>query len=212
MIDRVEQARRGQSPQRKTSTAHPYAALEHRVIDSPAYAGLTFSARALLTLLTRQLTKDNNGHLQATFKYLKAYGFDSERTIGRGIKELIAHGFVYRTRLGGYQQGASQYAVTWLPITRREDVFLNGFVSCAWRDWNPIDKKTPPAKIPSITGKNVLLSLPPQDKNAAIRQDKNADIEYIPCRGVELPPAWIPEYVARLTALGLARACPVAIH
>ena len=184
MIDRVEATRRGQSSQRKPSTKHPYAALEHRVIDSPAYRALTYSARSLLTMLTRQLTKDNNGHLQATFKYLKEYGFDSERTIGRGIKELIAHGFVCRTRLGGYQQGPSLYAVTWLSITRKENVFLNGFVSCAWRDWNPADKKTPPAKIPSITGKNVVLSLSPQDKNAADRQDKNADYELIPHREI----------------------------
>lgn len=188
MMDRVEAARRGRSPPR-TSTKHPYAAIEHRVIDSPAYAALTFSARALLIMLARQLNKDNNGHLQATFKYLKEYGFDSERTIGRGIKELIANGFVYRTRLGGYQQGASQYAVTWLPITRKENLFTDGFVLFAWRNWNPLDKKIPPAKIPSITGKNVVRSLSVEDKNAANKQDKNADIELMPCRGVELVPA-----------------------
>lgn len=72
----------------KASTRHPYAAIDHRVIDSPAYADLTFSARSLLTLLTRQLTKDNNGHLQATYKYMKAFGFDSEHTLSRSIKQL----------------------------------------------------------------------------------------------------------------------------
>ena len=85
----------------KTSTRHPYCAIDHRVIDSPAYAALTYSARSVLTLLTRQLTKDNNGHLQATFKYMSAHGIDSERTLSRGVKELIAHGFIYRTRSGG---------------------------------------------------------------------------------------------------------------
>jgi hypothetical protein len=80
---------------------HPYAAIEHRVIDSDAYADLTFSARALLMQLARQLTKDNNGHLQATHSYMKRYGF-SENTLTRAIAELIAHGFIYRTRSGGY--------------------------------------------------------------------------------------------------------------
>lgn len=72
--DRTESAR-GRSLA-KTTTKHPYAAIEHRVIDSAAYAALSFlfSARSLLVLITRQLTKDNNGHLQTTFSYMKRFG------------------------------------------------------------------------------------------------------------------------------------------
>ena len=169
----------------KTSIRHPYCAIDHRVIDSPAFAALTYSARSVLTLLTRQLTKDNNGHLQATFKYMRVHGIDSERTLSRGIKELIAHGFVYRTRVGGYQKGASQYAVTWLSITKRNDIFLDGFTPCAWREWTPTDKKIPPAKIPSISCKNGILHPPVHAKNAARKGAKNADNEYVPCRAVE---------------------------
>ena len=169
----------------KTSTRHPYAAIDHRVIDSPAYAALTYSARSVLTLLTRQLTKDNNGHLQATFKYMSEHGIDSERTLSRGVKELIAHGFIYRTRTGGYQQGASQYAVTWLSITKRNDIFLDGFAPCAWREWTPADKKTPPAKLQSISGKNGILTPSAHAKNAASTPRKNADNEYVPCRVVK---------------------------
>ena len=55
-IDRAEQ-KRGQSAT-KTTTKHPFAAIEHRVIDSPAYADLTFSARSLLQLFARQLSRD----------------------------------------------------------------------------------------------------------------------------------------------------------
>ncbi len=182
-VDRVEQTRRGQSPP-KTSTKHPYAAIEHRVIDCPAYADLSFSARSLLILLTRQLTKTNNGHLQATFKYLKQFGF-SERTVARSVKELIAHGFVYRTRAGGYQQGASQYAVTWLPITDRRDIFLDGFQSCAWRTWQYAEKKTPLSKMPSISCKNGILTPAAHAKFAARQGAKFADNELMPCRVVE---------------------------
>lgn len=168
----------------KTHTKHPYAAIEHRVIDSDAYAALTFSARSLLTLLTRQLSKDNNGHLQATYTYLRRFGFDSERTISRGVKELIAHGMIYRTRCGGYQQGASRYAVTWLPVKDRHGLYLDGFKSCAWRDWKPDampNDKKPPAKMQGTHGKNGILTPSAHAKNTGSTPRKNADNELMPC-------------------------------
>ena len=210
MIDRVEQARRGQSPP-KTSTKHLYAAIEHRVIDSPAYADLSFSARSLLLQIARQTTKNNNGHLQATYSYLQKFGF-SERTVIRGVKELIAHGFIYRTRCGGYQQGASKFALTWLPITNRQDIYLDGFQACAWRKWDADQKKIPLPNLPSITCQIGTLTPATHAKKTGSPGAKFTDNELIPHRGIELAPTWIPEYVARLTALGLAHACPVAIH
>jgi len=182
-VDRVEAARRGKTAP-KTSTKHPYAAIEHRVIDSPAYADLTFSARSLLTLLTRQLTKDNNGHLQATYSYLRNFGFKSERTISRDIKELIAHGMICRTRCGGYQQGASQFAVTWLSVKDKQGLSLDGFVSCAWRNWEPDtmpNDKTPPAKMQYTHGKNGILTPALHAKNTASTPRKSADNELMPC-------------------------------
>jgi len=229
MVDRVEQQRRGHPP-RKSSTAHPYAAIEHRVIDSPAYASLTFSARSLLVQIARQLSKDNNGHLQATFKYLEPYGF-SENTISRGVSELISAGIIYRTRAGGYQQGPAKYAVTWLSISKNTDgLFLAGFKPCAWRDWRP-DKKSPPSKVRTANRKNGEWTSPTAPKFAVSQPPKSEDIELMPCRDVysalsqsgsdqenhSQPFAphlgdWIPAYVNRLTALGLAHACPVTIQ
>ena len=131
----------------KLSTKHPYAAVDHRVMDSEAYIDLTYSAQALLLQLARQLNGHNNGRLQATFSYLGQRGF-SENTISRGIAELIAHGMIYRARAGGYQQGPAKYAVTWLPICKITDgLFLGGFKIGAWRDWDAKNKKTPPPKI-----------------------------------------------------------------
>jgi hypothetical protein len=168
----------------KTPTKHPYAATEHRVIDSPAYADLSFSARSLLVLITRQLTKDNNGNLQATFSYMSRFGFDSEHTLSRGIKELIAHGMIYRSRSGGYQQGAAKYAVTWLTILNRTGLFMDGFKPCAWRDWQPAEKKSPPSKMQDTDCKNGIRTPPATAKNAASHPPKRADIELMPCRGV----------------------------
>ncbi len=165
----------------KTSTKHPYAAIEHRVLDSPAYAALTFSARSLLTMLARQLTKSNNGRLQATYKYLQRYGFESDNTISRGIKDLIAAGLIYRTRCGGFHQGPSLYAVTWLSIgSQREGLFLHGFKACAWRDWPPAESKNTPPKVRTVSRKNEERTMATAAKNAVGRPPKIADYEYVP--------------------------------
>lgn len=184
--DRTEQSRRGQSATKKT-TKHPYAAIDHRVIDSPAYADLTFSARSLLQLLVRQHTKpNNNGHLQATHSYMERFGF-SDRTLTRAIKELIGHGFVYRTRCGGYQQGASQYAVTWLPIEKRTGLYLDGFLHCAWRHWEAPKKNSPPANLRTSNRKSGDRQLVAQAKFTANRDAKFTDNELMPCRAVKTP-------------------------
>ncbi|WP_220635010.1 hypothetical protein [Georgfuchsia toluolica] len=115
-------------------------------MDSPAYADLSFSARALLILIVRQSTKDNNGHLQAAFSWCKRYGFGSEHTLRAAIQELISHGFIYRTRSHGVNKVWAKYAVTWLPIKQREGLFLDGFESCAWRHWEPGAEKKAPGK------------------------------------------------------------------
>lgn len=173
----------------KTSTKHPYAAIEHRVIDSDAYADLTFSARSLLVLIARQLTKSNNGHLQATHSYMSKYGF-SENTLARAIKELISHGMISRTcadrhKLGtdNYKRIASKYAVTWLSITNRNGLHLDGFVSCAWRDWSNEYKKFPTSKMAAQSPQICGLPLPSPPKFDGKPPPKTEDIELIPCRG-----------------------------
>lgn len=177
---------------------HPYAAIEHRVIDSPAYADLTFSAQALLVLLARQLTKDNNGHLQATYKYLQPRGFDSEHTISRAIGDLVAHGMIYRTRSGGFHQGAAQYAVTWLSITNKDGLFLQGFKLFAWRDWQPEQKKTRPPKVQSASCINGIWTPPAAALYAARPPPKSADNELMPCT------QWMQGYLKQLADRGLA--------
>jgi hypothetical protein len=171
----------GIKPQKKYSTKHPYTAIEHRVIDSAAYADLTFSARSLLVLIARQLSKDNNGWLQATYSYMKRYRF-GENTLSRAIAELIAHGMIYRTRSGGYQQGAAQYAVTWLSICKmREGLFLQGFKPYAWRDWQPDGKNIPPSKrrLTHLQNGEWIASATP--KKEAVSPPKSKDIELMPC-------------------------------
>ena len=155
MIDRVEANRRGQSSQRKGSTQHPYAAIDHRVIDSPAFADLSSSSVRLLLVMARQLTKDNNGRLNAAFKFCQSRGFGSEHTLRDAIADLIKHGFIYRTRSHGANGAWAHYAVTWLPIKSREGLFLDGFKPFAWRDWKPSEKNSTRQKVPDQGGQKL---------------------------------------------------------
>ncbi|WP_153116255.1 hypothetical protein [Rhodocyclus tenuis] len=180
MIDRTEAARRG-GKSKASKLQHPFCFIEHRVIDSPAFADLTFSARSLLFHLARQYDGTNNGHMQAAFSYLSRYGFDSDRTITRGIAELVSHGFVFRTRCGGFHAGPSRYALTWLPIKNRSGIFAEGFQQCAWRDWTPTKSEKPPSKMRTRSRKNGGLPDLTAAQKTATPPAKSADIEYLPC-------------------------------
>lgn len=165
----------------KTSTKHPYAAIEWRVIDSLAYADLTFSARALLVQIARQLTKTNNGHLQATFSDMGRFGF-SVNTLSRTTHELITHGFIYKTKSGGFHQGAAQFAVTWLSVTNTNGIFMQGFKSCAWRDWQP-EKKSRAPKVRTYSLKNGERTEATTPKSEAMPHPKSEHIELMPIGG-----------------------------
>lgn len=168
---------------KKYSNKHPYAAIEHRVIDSPAYADLTHSACRLLTIMTRQITKDNNGNLQATFSYCKKRGINSEHTLRDAIADLIAHGFIYRTRSHGANKAWARYAVTWLPIKKREGLYLDGWVPCAWRDWQPDQKKCSRQKMQDQSGRKCSFATENPAESASSSPAKCADYELMPCRG-----------------------------
>ena len=184
--DRTEATRRAQVPP-KTSTKHPYAAIEHRVIDSPAFADLKPTAQALLLLVARQLTKDNNGHLQASFKWCNRYGIGSEHTLRKAIADLISHGLLYRTRSHGANGAWAKYAVTWLPIKQREGLFLAGFASCARREWVPTKKKTSPQKLLDSSGRKCSFTPKHPAETAGSRGAKTADYELMPCSAVNAP-------------------------
>mgnify|MGYP001200818307 CR=1 FL=1 len=184
--DRVESFKRGQSLA-KTTTKEPYAAIEHRVIESPAFAALRPSAVLLLLLMARQLSKDNNGHLHAAFKWCSKFGIGSEHTLRDAIAQLIAHGMIYRTRSHGANGAWARYAVTWLPIKKRDDLFLAGFKPCAWRDWKPLQKKTTRQKVQEQSGRKCSFTPEHPAESAGTRGAESADNELMPCSAVKTP-------------------------
>ena len=194
----------------KAHTKHPFVAIEHRIIDSPAFAAMKPTSKVLLLLVARQLTKDNNGHLQATFAFCQRYGFGSEHTLRGAIAECISHGFLYKTRSHGANKAWTKFAVTWLPVQKKEGLFLSGFKPFAWRDWSPDDKKSTRQKVLDQSGKKCSFTPEHPAETAGNRPAKTADYE--PCchgRGVfdgagEVGGDWLAAYLARLAARSLA--------
>lgn len=137
MLDRQEARERGQRQFKKRAGAHPFGQLQHRVVDSAAFADLSNSAKVLLMLLVRQCDHRNNGRLRAAFSWARKFGIASEHTLHKAIADLIAHGFLYRTRSHGANQQAATYALTDRPIPDKEGLFLGAWQPDGWRNWIP---------------------------------------------------------------------------
>lgn len=217
-IDRTEAAKRGQQ-QRKHSTQHPFIAIEHRVFDSAAFVALKPNAKVTLFAIARQLRKDNNGHLQATASWLRRYGIGSEHTVKDAIAQLVAHGLIYRTRSHGANGQWATYALTWLPISKKDGLFLAGFVPNAWRDWLSSAEKSSPQKLQGDTRKKCSFTHESPAETAGTHTAKSAEYESVlPCidKSNDSQPLgygkWVADYLSRLAALGprFSKFCPVA--
>lgn len=175
---------RGLGSKKQRKVTHPYAAIEHRVIDSLAFAALKSSSVVLLVLLARQLTRDNNGHLQATWSYCRKKGFGSENTLRAAISELIKYGFIHRTRSRGANRVAALYAVTWLPIKRKEGLYLHSFNKDGWKAW---EEKNHPSKTEGSGYQfRVRSSANTAKIDVSIPQETD-DYELVPCISSQKP-------------------------
>ncbi|SFO33746.1 hypothetical protein [Nitrosospira briensis] len=94
-----------------------YSAIAHSVLDSVAFIGASYTAKALLLEMMRQHNGSNNGHLQLAYSWLKTRGWTSRSVIQRARAELLSRNLIICTKIGGLNMGASQYAVTWLSIS-----------------------------------------------------------------------------------------------
>jgi hypothetical protein len=95
-----------------------FVALPWSVLDCPAYAALSHTARSLLIEIARQFVIDNNGRLLASRAYLATRGWKSAAVIDRAKRELLAAGFIHETVKGHRPNKASWYAVTWRTLDR----------------------------------------------------------------------------------------------
>lgn len=94
-----------------------FVSMPHALLINSTYSELSGGATKLLLALLADYVGNNNGHLTATFSRMKRFGFNSKDSLARGIRELIALGFVLRTRTQ-HLRSPALYAVTWLPISK----------------------------------------------------------------------------------------------
>lgn len=63
-----------------------------------------------------------NGALSASAKYLRPLGWNSDDTVRRAVRELIACGLLHETRKGRRPNVAARYACTWLSLQAVDDL------------------------------------------------------------------------------------------
>ena len=137
-----------------------YGAIPHTTLDSVAFQGLNYPAKALLFDLIRQHNGKNNGHLHLSFAWLAKRGWKSRDVIQRARAELITRRLIIQTRQGGLNIGASRYAVTWLPITNFVglDIEAKHYHPGAWALMNPMPIAKINANAVPLNGKGTPAS------------------------------------------------------
>lgn len=188
-IDQNESRRRRGADHPKLSSKHPIACVEKRIVDSPAFAHLSFSARAVLLLLARNIEKGRNGHVQLSEAQAAANGIE-RKTLRRALADLRAHQLIVMTWRGGKVQGAcNKHALTWLPIKDRKGIHAEAFKLDAWRDWKPPEPgKTGYRKCPPDSAQNVPLMAISVPKMSPTPGDKKGHIELVPIPTYESSP------------------------
>jgi hypothetical protein len=144
-----------------------YGAIPHAVLDSAAFQGASYPAKALLFDLMRQHSGTNNGHLHLSFSWLESRGWKSRDVIQRAKAELIERGLLIQTRQGGLNIGPSRFAFTWVHVSNFVglDIQGKGYHPGAWAfmDKLPMSQKNAIAVPPNgkgNTGKQYSSSLP----------------------------------------------------
>lgn len=114
---------------------HSFLALPHCILESEHYAALSAQAVKLLLDIGGQYRGSNNGDLVATWKYMHKRGWRSRNTLAYAKAELLAAGFIEKTREGGLRFPVL-YAISWLSIDEcggKLEVAATRVASNRWR-------------------------------------------------------------------------------
>ena len=90
-----------------------FLSLPRRLLLSSDFAALTNTAKALLLDIAARFTGKNNGSITVPFVAMQERGWRSTATVQKGLKELIAAGFLKVTRKGGSHR-CTTYRLPWL--------------------------------------------------------------------------------------------------
>lgn len=81
--------------------AERHISIPHRLLNSPAYLGLSNRAKVLFQDLRMKYNGHNNGNISASLSDLRKRGWNSSSTLAKCLRELQEHGFLDKTRQGG---------------------------------------------------------------------------------------------------------------
>lgn len=98
--------------------------IRNEVLESPAWAALGWSSRALYLDLRAKLNKFNNGNIEAALSCLKDRGWSSPTTLTAALRELEGAGLIAKTRQGGIaslSKVCSLYRFTDLPVFEQKN-------------------------------------------------------------------------------------------
>lgn len=95
-----------------------FVALPWSVLDCPAYARLSYPAKALLMEVARQFHRGDNGRMLLSRVYLQTRGWKSNDTATKAKNELLEGGFIFQTVMGHRPNKASWFAVTWRSLDK----------------------------------------------------------------------------------------------
>lgn len=112
-----------------------------KILNSPAYIALDYSAKALYMDLRSRLRTSNNGNINAALTELRHRGWRSPSTLAKALRQLEAVGLIAKTRKTiGVEKGSTVcnlYRFTDMPVNRRPDL---GIESCrATHDYKAVD-------------------------------------------------------------------------
>lgn len=101
----------------------PHCRIRSDVTSSIAWRILSVTAKALYLDLRAKLRANNNGNVNAAMSEMKHLGWRSKTTLAKALYELLALGFIVRTRAGGVSRGSkvcSLYGFTDLDIEQND--------------------------------------------------------------------------------------------
>lgn len=114
----------------RLSKGEPRYQVPRELADSLAFRNLPTAAKILWHDLMMQYRGSNNGNINAALSELEHYNWRSSTTIAKGLRYLIAHGFIKETRMGGKRAGKLKqcclYAFTHLPIHANAKLGIQG--------------------------------------------------------------------------------------
>ena len=93
-----------------------FVRLDHDLIMSPAWEGLSTQARAVLIQVAKRYNGRNNGTLAASVRDLEAECRINKDTAAKALKQLIDAGFLELAQAGAFtfkKRHAGEYRLTW---------------------------------------------------------------------------------------------------